>query len=392
LAPNVRVLIAEDDAILRTLMAGQVAALGYDVSVAEDGSKAAEMAERLAPDVLVTDWSMPGLNGMDLIRHLRARSTADQYLHVILVTGSGAEEAIRAGMAAGADDFLQKPIDMMKLELGLASATRVIDLQRRLRRRNKRLGEAHDQLRDAYRTLRRDLQAAATAQERLLPAPRRDGPFEFNWLFLPSNLVGGDLFDVVPLADGRTFIFHIDVAGHGVPAALRSAFLHDRLSRSGVRADLALTAGEVNELLLQDVADDGYCTALLALVDPAEGSLSLLRAGHPVPRLVRRSTGEILRPEDGGVPLGLLPGDPAPVTELPFGKGDRLFLYSDGLVDCTDARDEPFGDERFDALVTETAGLELQETVARIRDALVRHADQGFSDDVSLLVLDNHGA
>jgi sigma-B regulation protein RsbU (phosphoserine phosphatase) len=391
LPSTVRVLIAEDDPVLRTLVGGQIEALGYEVAVAEDGLQAAEMAEREPPDVLVTDWAMPGLNGVDLIHRLRANVREDHYLHVIMMTGSNSEDAIRTGLAAGADDFLQKPINMLKLELGLASAARVVVLQRRLRRRNVRLGQAHDELREAFRTLRRDLQAAAKAQERLLPAPCRTGSLEFDWLFLPSNLVGGDLFDVVPLADGRVFIFHIDVAGHGVPAALRSAFLHDRLSRSGLRGDLAGTAREVSAALLEDTSDDGYCTALLAMVDPAKGSLCMLRAGHPIPRLIHRRSGEILRPEDGGLPLGLLDSEAPPTVETAFGPGDRLFLYSDGLVDCAGADEEPFGEDRFDALIQETAELSLAETIERMRAALAEHAEGSFSDDVSLLVLDNRG-
>jgi len=387
----VRVLVAEDDPILRSLVAGQIGALGYEVTAAENGLVAAEIAERDPPDVLVTDWSMPGLDGVDLIRRLRTNGEADRHLHIILMTASAAEDAIREGLAAGADDFLPKPIDMLKLELGLTSARRVVLLQRRLQQRNKRLAEAHEELRGAYRTLQRDLEAAANTQQWLLPKPGRLNGVAFDWLFLPSNLVGGDLFDIVPLSKGRTFVFHIDVAGHGVPAALRSAFLHDRLTRGAMSGDLARTAVEVNNILLQDVADDGYCTALLALIDAEAGKLSLLRAGHPPPML-QRADGTKVWLQEGGLPLGLLATEAPPVTEMDFGPGDRLFLYSDGLIDCADSCGDPFGEERFEGLVRNTTGMELPQTIARVRRSLTAYATAGFSDDVSLLVIDSIGA
>lgn len=378
------VLVADDDPIVRKLIAVQIEALGYEVRTAEDGQAAAAAAESNWPDVLVTDWSMPGMDGVELIRHLRARSAPGRYLHVILMTTSSAEEAIRAGLAAGADDYVPKPLDIMRLRLGLASAGRLVNLQRQLQRKNQRLERAHTRLRDAYRMTRRDLQAAAASQRRLLPNPRQEGPIRFDWLFLPSNLIGGDLFDVAPRPDGGAFAFHIDVAGHGVPAALRSTFLHDRLLRGAGSGDLRLTAKEISDVLLEDAADDSYCTAALAQFDP-EGALTLVQAGHPAPRLLRRDGG-ILALEEGGFPLGLID---APIPEpmrLAFEPGARLFLYSDGLVDCGR---EPLGDEGLDALIEETAGLELSAVVARFQSAMVERRGGAFSDDVSLLIIEN---
>ncbi|CAN7329777.1 response regulator [Phenylobacterium sp. LjRoot225] len=380
----VSVLVADDDPIVRELIAAQIEALGYEVRTAEDGRAAAAAAELNWPDVLVTDWSMPGMDGIELIRHLRARSAPGRYLHVILMTTSSAAEAIGAGLEAGADDYVPKPLDMMRLRLGLASAGRLVHLQRQLQRKNQRLGRAHSRLRDAFRMTRRDLQAAAASQRRLLPNPRHEGPIRFDWLFLPSNVIGGDLFDVAPRPGGGAFAFHIDVAGHGVPAALRSTFLHDRLLRGAGSGDLRSTAKEISDALLEDAADDSYCTAALALFDP-EGALALLLAGHPAPRLLRRNGG-ITALEEGGFPLGLIDAPvPEPMT-LAFESGDRLFLYSDGLVDCGS---EPLGEEGLDALIEETAGLELSVVISRFQSAMVERKGAAFSDDVSLLVIEN---
>lgn len=379
----VSVLVADDDPIMRELIAAQIESLGYEVRTAEDGLAAAAEAEANWPDVLVTDWSMPGMDGIELIRHLRARCTPERYLHVILMTTSSAADAVRAGLAAGADDYVPKPFDLMRLRLGLASAGRLVQLQRQLQRKKQRLERAHERLRASYRMTRRDLRAAAASQQRLLPNPRQEGPIRFDWLFLPSNLIGGDLFDVAPTPGGGAFAFHIDVAGHGVPAALRSTFLHDRLLRGAGSGDLRTTAKEISDALLEDAADDGYCTAALAHFDRG-GTLTLLQAGHPAARLLRRN-GEIMALEEGGFPLGLIEAPVAEPVTLPFESGDRLFLYSDGLVDCGN---EPLGEEGLDALIAETAGLELSVVISRFRSAMVERKG-GFSDDVSLLVIES---
>jgi sigma-B regulation protein RsbU (phosphoserine phosphatase) len=381
---QVSVLVADDDPIVRELIAAQIEALGYEVRTAEDGQAAAAAALANWPDVLVTDWSMPGMDGIELIRHLRAHCAPGRYLHVILMTTSSAAEAIGAGLAAGADDYVPKPLDMMRLQLGLASAGRLVQLQGQLQRKNQRLERAHNRLRDAYRMTRRDLQAAAASQRRLLPDPRQEGPIRFDWLCLPSNLIGGDLFDVAPRPGGGAFAFHIDVAGHGVPAALRSTFLHDRLLRAAGSGDLRQTATEISDILLEDAADDSYCTAALALFDP-QGVLTLLQAGHPAPRLLRRGGG-ITALEEGGLPLGLIDVPvPEPLT-LAFEPGDRLFLYSDGLVDCGS---EPLGEDGLDALIEESSALELSVVIDRFKAAMVERKGGPLSDDVSLLVIEN---
>ena len=126
-----RILIADDDAVSRRVLEAVLARMGHDCDVTEDGEEAWARLERSgAPDVLITDWMMPGLAGPDLCRKVRERYGDRCY--VIVLTALSGEAHARGAMAAGADDFLTKPLDRNQLAMRLAVAERLHTLQARL--------------------------------------------------------------------------------------------------------------------------------------------------------------------------------------------------------------------------------------------------------------------
>src|SRR5919109_920726 len=125
------VLIADDDAGTRLLVSAAVERLGHRCSVAEDGGEAWRRYRDALPDVVITDWQMPGMDGTALAKAIRAHSPSS-YAYVIVLTGAADEESARAAMEAGADDLLLKPLDVAQLERKLIAAGRVTALHRRL--------------------------------------------------------------------------------------------------------------------------------------------------------------------------------------------------------------------------------------------------------------------
>jgi diguanylate cyclase (GGDEF)-like protein len=125
------VLIADDDAGTRLLVSSAVAQLGHRCTVAEDGSEAWRRYQAELPDVVITDWQMPGMDGTALAKAIRSHS-ASSYAYVMVLTGAADEQAARASMEAGADDLLHKPLDVAQLERKLIAAGRVTTLHRRL--------------------------------------------------------------------------------------------------------------------------------------------------------------------------------------------------------------------------------------------------------------------
>jgi two-component system, cell cycle response regulator len=125
------VLIADDDAGTRLLVSAAVERLGHRCTVAEDGNEAWRLYRDELPDVVITDWQMPGMDGTELAEAIRGHSGAP-YAYVVVLTGAADEDAARRTMEVGADDLLLKPLDVAQLERKLIAAGRVTALHRRM--------------------------------------------------------------------------------------------------------------------------------------------------------------------------------------------------------------------------------------------------------------------
>jgi two-component system chemotaxis response regulator CheY len=130
---ELRILVADDDPSCRLVLRASVEKLGHECRVATDGDEAWRLFQEAQPDVLITDWMMPGLNGPDLCRRVRQHA-GDGYTYVILATALGEHENVLEGMEAGADDYLTKPISPFDVRARLVGAKRVTELHKELDR------------------------------------------------------------------------------------------------------------------------------------------------------------------------------------------------------------------------------------------------------------------
>jgi len=125
----VKILVADDDGASLLLLKAQLRKAGHEVTVARDGQQAWTVLEKDSHPVLVSDCMMPEMDGFELCRRIRARTTGP-YTYVILLTAHESREEYRKGMEAGADDFLQKPLDPDQLYARLRIAQRIVALER----------------------------------------------------------------------------------------------------------------------------------------------------------------------------------------------------------------------------------------------------------------------
>jgi sigma-B regulation protein RsbU (phosphoserine phosphatase) len=381
------VLIADDDDLIIDLLTVLVEGMGCRVVSAPDGLAALEMLKAGRFDVLISDWQMPGLDGIGLVRAAR-RETRDDHLHIIMMTTRAVERTMRGGLDVEVDDFLFKPIDPVHLELGIASARRIVALQRRLARRNRHLVAASARVRDLYRQVSRDLEAAATTQRSLLPAMRLEGDVRHAWLFIPSLGIGGDTLDIRRLPDGRRPFFHLDVSGHGIPAALRSFSLHHRLSPSAAAwpEDLGALVEQLNAEA-QDDPQGAYFTMVCGVVAAHGHGVDLVRAGHPMPILLSQGATRFIT--EGDMPVGLFPNLRYAHIRLALNPGDRLFIYSDGVTDCSNPEGEDFGDARLADFLAAHGHLRLPAILECLERTLREFRGvHGFEDDISMLVIE----
>ena len=138
---SVRVLLAEDDALSRLMLQRDLTKLGYEVSVAENGRDAWDQFSAHRFPLVVTDWMMPEMSGLDLIRRIRA-SQSDEYSYVILLTSRSEHIDLIDGMESGADDFITKPFQPDELRVRLRAGHRVIDLEHALLKRKREIESA----------------------------------------------------------------------------------------------------------------------------------------------------------------------------------------------------------------------------------------------------------
>ena len=164
-----RVLVAEDDAMFRRILDSWLGHWGYRVTIAEDGARAWEILQQdLPPQLLILDWMMPAMNGLELCRKVR-ECNQTPYQYILLATAKDAKQDLVRGLEAGADDYLTKPFDKSELRARLRAGNRILTLQDGQIRAQEQLRfqATHDQLTGVLNraeildTLRRELERAA---------------------------------------------------------------------------------------------------------------------------------------------------------------------------------------------------------------------------------------
>ncbi|MCD6070013.1 MAG: hypothetical protein K0S42_529 [Microvirga sp.] len=276
-------------------------------------------------------------------------------------------------------------------EIGeMSDALRVFKANAIQRRRTQNEKQVlHARLREAYGQLQKDLEAAAVIQQTMLPPSARIDGVEYHGLFRPSSLIAGDTYNVVRRTDGTVGFFQVDVAGHGAAAALVSVACHHALSQTILTrtqgTPLEAIAVQINEEWPEDLP---YFTMILGEIDSRSQRASIVQAGHPSP-LVIRADGSIEMIGEGGFPVGMLPFASYERLEFDLGPGDRLFIYSDGLVEAEDQDGEQFSETRLRNLVRDTAKAPSPVLLDRLDDALRNwRGSETLDDDLSVLMLE----
>lgn len=399
-----KILYIDDTNAMREILSRYLKAWGYDAIGAESGEQGWELILSERPNIVITDWMMPGLDGVDLCRRIR-NAGFSSYIYIILLTARNVKEDLIIGMEAGADDFIGKPFDKQELKARINAAARIISLEMGIEAKNHELEEKNRQLNEAYDVIREDLEAAARIQTSLIPQQQSAiKDFSYDWLFCPSQFIGGDIFNILQIDENHLAYYLLDVSGHGIPAALLSTTLSRLLTPSPsffgpIRRPLqeapyyqiALpreVAAELNERFLNDGLQTQYFTMVYGTLNLQTGTGILTQAGHPSP-IHQTSAGGITLIGDGGFPIGMIPEadyDDHPLQLLP---GDRLFLYSDGITECRAPDGTMFGTERLQELILGGYGLPLRALMQNIEAALKLFCGCAhFDDDVSLLALE----
>lgn len=320
------ILVVDDDAMSRRVLAQLLNAAGYDCRVSKDGSEALEIIHAKPPSLLLLDFDMPGLNGAEVLKRLRSdEDPAVAQIPAIMLTAHGSEQSEVSCLQAGADDFVMKPVNASVLRARIETQLRLRSMRRQLERQN-------DELEKWRRDLERDLAAARLTQQSLIPQKPLVLPgWQVATCYRPVIQVGGDIYGWLQMKNGRVLFWIADGTGHGAAAALLTT-LAKLLFQHGLEHDTPVSLMEAVDHDFRSIfGSRSFMTAMCVALDPATGHAGVVGAGHP-PLLVARHNGTTQSIASVAPPLGLIKRAAFSETPIDLKPGDAFLLYTDGLL------------------------------------------------------------
>jgi sigma-B regulation protein RsbU (phosphoserine phosphatase) len=327
---HAEILVVDDDAMSRRVLAQLLSAAGYNCRVSKDGSEALETIRARPPSVLLLDFDMPGLNGAEVLKRLRSdKDPTVAQMPAIMLTAHGSEQSEISCLQAGADDFVTKPVNASVLGAR-------IETQLRLRSMRRQLEHQNDELEKWRRDLERDLAAARLTQQSLIPQkPLLLPGWQIATCYHPVIQVGGDIYGWLRMKNGRVLFWIADGTGHGAAAALLTTLAKLLFHHGSMDHDSPAS-------LMEGVDDDfrsifgatSFMTAMCVALDPATGHAQVVGAGHPS-LLVFHRDGTTESIASVAPPLGLIKRTAFTETTIDLEPGDAFLLYTDGLFRWT---------------------------------------------------------
>jgi sigma-B regulation protein RsbU (phosphoserine phosphatase) len=344
----------------------------FQLSVALDGDTALRSIQKLLPDLVLLDIVMPGLDGYEVCRRLRASAQTREIPIMFLSSLEDVHDKAK-GFEAGGNDYLVKPFEILEVKARVRSLLKA-----------KAYADAIKE-KIAY-----DLRIAREIQMGILPQDVTavgDGTgLEVSAVLEPAQAVGGDLYEVLRTSEGNLILTIGDVSGKGIPAALFMA-----VTMTLVRA----MAPELRrpEEILRRVSDalavqnprNMFVTLLCAAYDVRTGNLTYASAGHP-PAILLRDGAATPLPVEPDVPAGVYAGSVPRSQAFDLEVGDQIVLYTDGVTEAFNAAGDLYGESRLLQALHGLSDQPASETTSALLKSVRAHAgDHPQSDDIAVL-------
>ncbi|MDJ0984580.1 MAG: SpoIIE family protein phosphatase [Desulfobacterales bacterium] len=337
------ILIVDDNPANLEIFEMRLAANNYEIITASDGQEGLAMAKERLPDLILLDIMMPKMDGIEVCRHLRAESSLP-FMPIIIVTAKTDSKDVVAGLEAGADEYLTKPVNHAALVARVKSMLRIKLL--------------HDTVIEQSAQLQGQLKTATKIQSLFWPdIPDLDGGSHIWAAAIPAAYVSGDLYDVIPLPDGSLLAYVADVSDKGVPAALVMAALSTKI-RSEARNQYEIDAllQVVNNSTYNLASEEGFfATIVLVRYWPQSGNMQLSIGGHIPPLWIAKNHIRNLPPING-ISMGVTQDAPYEKKEILLSRGESILLFTDGVIEAENEDNELFGNERLVGFIKDAKG------------------------------------
>ena len=389
-----KILVIDDDPILRMVLKKTLKTQGYDVTIAANGEEGIIEAKKLCPALIICDWVMSGIDGLQVCRQIKSDPELATTFFVLL-TAKGAslgEEDDRVrGLDAGADEFISKPIEMNELKARVRAGLRLHQLSRDLQHQKQILEQLNQDLQHQKQVLETELAEAADYVRSLLPLPLV-GSVTIESLFVPSAQLGGDCFDYYWIDDEHLAIYLLDVSGHGVGSALLSVSVLNILRSQSLPNTNFCQPAEVlkalNESFQMSKHGDKYFTILYCVFNRVNHQLVYGNAGHPPAVLIfgnDPSSIEVIKLESLDLPIGFLRDISFETAILEVAENSTLYIFSDGAYELLQPGGQIWGFDSFVNLLlthNQTNNNHINQLLPEIINI---SGNENFDDDLSLL-------
>jgi sigma-B regulation protein RsbU (phosphoserine phosphatase) len=307
----------------------------------------------MRPDLILLDVNLPDGSGFDVCKTLSNEASAFK-TPVLFISANDDTSTKVKGFEVGGVDYITKPI------VGAEVVARV--------RTHLRLKRAYDRLAELQAER---LQKLASAQRNLMPSPQDFPEARFQVSVCQVLKAGGDFYDVIPAGENVVDYLVADASGHDLAASLWTASLKALAAEYASPLNLPVEiVRAINSSLLHILPRGAFFTLAYARVNRQTGRLSLINAGHPPAIICRRAAGEPLVLRQDGDVVGAFDDAVFGVAELTLQPGDRLFLYTDGLIENGSSYEEGLG--RLVRACVTRQNLPLQDAIPAIVDEVVR--------------------
>lgn len=378
-----RILIVDDSKVNRMLLARELEKQGHQFGLAENGKEALEKLSADDYDLILLDVEMPELDGYQTLENIKQDENL-RHLPVIMVTAIDDMASTIRCIEMGAEDYLPKPFDPVLLRARVGASLE----KKRLR----------DQEQAYLKALEREMEIGHNIQLSFLPSelPQIEG-WEVAASLKAAREVAGDFYDIFE-TDGCICLVIGDVCDKGVGAALfmtlfRSLLRFTVTARNmlgilSVAEKLNYAVALTNNYVANTHGETGmFATVFISLLNPKDGMLTYINAGHERPILLRKNNGNQQALKSTGLAIGVMPDWEFTVEETQMNAGDLLFAFTDGVPEVTNSDGQFFGKERLFNLLDQE-DISASDLLDEINAALNRHiGDTKQFDDITMIAV-----
>ncbi|MBF2007796.1 MAG: SpoIIE family protein phosphatase [Chlorogloeopsis fritschii C42_A2020_084] len=369
-----QILVIDDDPAVQILLKRMLEKHGYEVVGASNGEEGIKQALIYHPALIICDWIMPGMNGLEVCQCIKANPELSTTFFILLTSLDSVADRVK-GLDAGADDFITKPIEHNELQARVRAGLRLHQLSRDLQIQ-KRILEA-------------ELEEAAEYVRSLLPPPMTE-PLTIDFRFIPSRQLGGDCFDYYWLDSNYLAIYLLDTAGHGLRATLPSISVLNLLRSRALKNLNYYQPSEVlkalNDTFQINYQNDKYFTIWYGVYNRIKHQLVYSTAGHPPAILTTAKSTDVTQAKllrTPGIPIGMFPQVKYVDGFCDIEKDSTLYIFSDGAYEIAKSDGMLWGLENFVKMVV-SSNYHLDQIINQLTALKQQEA---FDDDLSILQL-----